>query len=237
LSSFEILSRQKVGKLPFPEAQWKSVSTEAKDLVNGLLMMDAKVRLNASDVKQHPWIIEHEEHGRLARRDSALLTPSVLQVGAFGGVDHLEIGLAMANRKRRGTKGHLNSMLDRLQSVGRQASICEIGTIEERPETPEDALNSSAGVWGDSFGSGVGVGGSAAAAAGAGVSTAEGGEVKKRKKTVSLGSLQGNSLVQRRQKKKLSSGSSDGDGGVAMPVTPSTAPTVVFTSDFYPEAD
>lgn len=144
--------------------------------------------------------------------------------------DYFEVGLAMANRKRKGAKGHINSMMNMLQSAGRQASICEIGTIEERCETPDDAFNSSAG-WGNSSGWGLSIssngdgGGSAVAEQGA-----VDGDGKKRKKTASLGSLQGNSLVQRRQKKKLSSGSSASDADAAM-MTPLTAdPTLLPAS-------
>lgn len=44
------------GKYEFPETDWALVSAEAKDLVSKLLMRDAKQRLSAAQVLQHPWV-------------------------------------------------------------------------------------------------------------------------------------------------------------------------------------
>lgn len=44
------------GKYEFPEKDWALVSAEAKDLVSRLLVHDAKRRLSAEQVLQHPWV-------------------------------------------------------------------------------------------------------------------------------------------------------------------------------------
>lgn len=44
------------GKYEFPEKDWAHISSSAKDLISKLLVRDAKHRLSASQVLQHPWV-------------------------------------------------------------------------------------------------------------------------------------------------------------------------------------
>lgn len=44
------------GKYEFPEKDWAHISASAKDLISKLLVRDAKKRLSASQVLQHPWV-------------------------------------------------------------------------------------------------------------------------------------------------------------------------------------
>lgn len=44
------------GKYEFPEKEWAHVSPSAKDLISKLLVRDAKLRLSAAQVLQHPWV-------------------------------------------------------------------------------------------------------------------------------------------------------------------------------------
>lgn len=44
------------GKYEFPDKDWAHISTEAKDLISKLLVRDAKQRLSAAQVLQHPWV-------------------------------------------------------------------------------------------------------------------------------------------------------------------------------------
>lgn len=44
------------GKYEFPEKDWAHISPAAKDLITKLLMRDAKDRLSAAQVLQHPWV-------------------------------------------------------------------------------------------------------------------------------------------------------------------------------------
>jgi len=48
----------KKGKFKFEAEFWDDVSDSAKDLINGLLVVDSENRFNAEDVLQHPWIKE-----------------------------------------------------------------------------------------------------------------------------------------------------------------------------------
>lgn len=44
------------GKYDFPEKEWAHISSSAKDLISKLLVRDAKNRLSARQVLQHPWV-------------------------------------------------------------------------------------------------------------------------------------------------------------------------------------
>ncbi|XP_065102860.1 MAP kinase-interacting serine/threonine-protein kinase 2b [Paramisgurnus dabryanus] len=44
------------GKYEFPEKEWAHISYSAKDLISKLLVRDAKKRLSAAQVLQHPWV-------------------------------------------------------------------------------------------------------------------------------------------------------------------------------------
>ncbi|MBN3301890.1 MKNK2 kinase, partial [Amia calva] len=44
------------GKYDFPEKDWAHISSGAKDLISKLLVRDAKNRLSAAQVLQHPWV-------------------------------------------------------------------------------------------------------------------------------------------------------------------------------------
>lgn len=44
------------GKYEFPEKEWAHISWGAKDLISRLLVRDAKNRLSAAQVLQHPWV-------------------------------------------------------------------------------------------------------------------------------------------------------------------------------------
>mmetsp|Transcript_29663 Transcript_29663/g.45242 ORF Transcript_29663/g.45242 Transcript_29663/m.45242 type:complete len:869 (+) Transcript_29663:41-2647(+) len=45
------------GKINFPDAQWKGISSAAKDLVKQLLKIDARDRLSVKDTCEHSWIL------------------------------------------------------------------------------------------------------------------------------------------------------------------------------------
>ncbi|KAG7321581.1 hypothetical protein KOW79_014439 [Hemibagrus wyckioides] len=55
------------GKYEFPEKDWAHVSAEAKDLVCKLLVRDAKQRLSAEQVLQHPWVQGHAQNASTLR--------------------------------------------------------------------------------------------------------------------------------------------------------------------------
>ena len=58
-------------ELEFPEQQWSNISTQAKDLIQKLLMKDSSRRLTAEQVLHHPWIVDHP-------CSTVLHTPSIL---------------------------------------------------------------------------------------------------------------------------------------------------------------
>lgn len=44
------------GRYEFPDAEWRDISAEAKDLISRLLVKDARLRLSAEMVLAHPWV-------------------------------------------------------------------------------------------------------------------------------------------------------------------------------------
>ncbi|XP_077306853.1 MAP kinase-interacting serine/threonine-protein kinase 1 [Lithobates pipiens] len=68
----ELFESIQEGKYEFPEKDWSHISNLAKDLISKLLVRDAKARLSAAQVLQHPWV-----QGDAPER--GLPTPMVLQ--------------------------------------------------------------------------------------------------------------------------------------------------------------
>lgn len=60
------------GKYEFPDKDWSHISFAAKDLISKLLVRDAKQRLSAAQVLQHPWV-------QGCAPENTLPTPLVLQ--------------------------------------------------------------------------------------------------------------------------------------------------------------
>lgn len=60
------------GKYEFPDKDWAHISLAAKDLISKLLVRDAKQRLSAAQVLQHPWV-------QGCAPENTLPTPMVLQ--------------------------------------------------------------------------------------------------------------------------------------------------------------
>uniref|UniRef100_A0A8C4R696 MAPK interacting serine/threonine kinase 1 n=1 Tax=Eptatretus burgeri TaxID=7764 RepID=A0A8C4R696_EPTBU len=50
------------GRYSFPDKDWAHVSVDAKDLISHLLQPDAKARLSAKQVLQHPWVAGVSAH-------------------------------------------------------------------------------------------------------------------------------------------------------------------------------
>ncbi|XP_045155971.1 MAP kinase-interacting serine/threonine-protein kinase 2 [Echinops telfairi] len=67
-----LFERIQEGKYEFPEKDWAHISFAAKDLISKLLVRDAKQRLSAAQVLQHPWV-------QGCAPENTLPTPMVLQ--------------------------------------------------------------------------------------------------------------------------------------------------------------
>merc|ERR1719431_1844172 len=52
-----LFSSIKEGQLVFPDQHWSTISHEAKDLIQHLLVKDSSSRLDADQVLSHPWIV------------------------------------------------------------------------------------------------------------------------------------------------------------------------------------
>lgn len=67
------------GRFCFPEAEWRDVSNEAKDLIRNLLVKEASKRLSAEAVLNHPWIRVADENCDNQKRYRALKTPGIIR--------------------------------------------------------------------------------------------------------------------------------------------------------------
>jgi len=47
----------KSGKLDFPDEDWKNISAEAKDLITRCLKVAPEMRVNCTEILNHPWMI------------------------------------------------------------------------------------------------------------------------------------------------------------------------------------
>ncbi|CAJ0963342.1 unnamed protein product, partial [Mesorhabditis belari] len=72
-----LFERIQEGFYEFPEEEWESISEDAKDLIQCLLVRDAKNRFTADEVLRHPWVssgkapdTELLTAGNLIRKDS-----------------------------------------------------------------------------------------------------------------------------------------------------------------------
>jgi len=54
--NFELFELIKQGKYDYDAPAWKSISTEAKDLISRLLTTDPDKRITAEEIRVHPWI-------------------------------------------------------------------------------------------------------------------------------------------------------------------------------------
>lgn len=53
--------RIRQGQYGFPDAEWKNVSSQAKELIQGLLKTDPSQRFTITQVMKHPWIMKYTE--------------------------------------------------------------------------------------------------------------------------------------------------------------------------------
>lgn len=62
MSDRAIMTKVRVGEFGFPDAEWRDVSDEAKDLLRWLLKRHAKQRVSAEHALRHPWFEKQRIH-------------------------------------------------------------------------------------------------------------------------------------------------------------------------------
>merc|ERR1712240_1004415 len=67
-----LFSSIKEGRLVFPEKHWSTISPQAKDLIQRLLVKDSGARLDANQVLDHPWVL-------YGGNSNSLMTPTNLR--------------------------------------------------------------------------------------------------------------------------------------------------------------
>lgn len=72
-SAVSVMNRIKSGEFSFSAPAWSGVSTEAKNVVQGLLTVDPKQRLQMSDLKNNSWV-----QGSQNFPQTPLMTPDIL---------------------------------------------------------------------------------------------------------------------------------------------------------------
>ncbi|KAG7214168.1 hypothetical protein KM043_001517 [Ampulex compressa] len=65
------------GRYEFPDKEWRCISDDAKDLINGLLVKDAHQRLSAESILKHPWI--NPGPTSVETRELSLTTPHIMR--------------------------------------------------------------------------------------------------------------------------------------------------------------
>merc|ERR1711894_791110 len=103
------------GHFDFPDAEWKDISNEAKDLISKLLVKDARQRLSAEMVSAHPWV-------RFGGPSRVLVTPQ--------------------NIKRNNSARELSAFAESAIAVNRVViQHMSINLNEEQSEHPSDDFN------------------------------------------------------------------------------------------------
>lgn len=69
----EVLRRVRSGRYSFPDSEWADISSEAKDFISGLLELDPKKRLTASEALQHVWLTSTSTSERAINNDRSAL--------------------------------------------------------------------------------------------------------------------------------------------------------------------
>ncbi|XP_061488861.1 MAP kinase-interacting serine/threonine-protein kinase 1 isoform X2 [Rhineura floridana] len=103
------------GKYEFPEKDWSHISSDAKDLISKLLVRDAKERLSAAQVLQHPWVQGHAS-------ERGLPTPQVLQRNSS--TKELTLFAAEAIALNRQLSQHENHLSEGQESISQ--AICSM---------------------------------------------------------------------------------------------------------------
>ncbi|XP_077522827.1 ribosomal protein S6 kinase alpha-5-like isoform X2 [Amblyomma americanum] len=72
-SAAALMQRIREGEFSFSGPQWEPVSDQAKDMIRGLLTVEAQRRLTMAELRSHPWV-----HTRSSHWSASLMTPDVL---------------------------------------------------------------------------------------------------------------------------------------------------------------
>ncbi|XP_050036786.1 ribosomal protein S6 kinase alpha-5-like isoform X2 [Dermacentor andersoni] len=72
-SAAALMQRIREGEFSFNGPQWEPVSDQAKDVIRGLLTVEAPRRLTMAELRAHPWV-----HSRSSHWSASLMTPDVL---------------------------------------------------------------------------------------------------------------------------------------------------------------
>eukprot|EP00040_Diaphanoeca_grandis_P034080 m.209899 g.209899 ORF g.209899 m.209899 type:complete len:865 (+) comp33055_c0_seq1:152-2746(+) len=121
MSTDEMLKKIKEAKFTFPDEQWKDVSQEAKDLVTGLLTVNASERLSADEAAIHPWVRATSKQGLssgLGRNESSLPSPAILNQTSEG----LFESAYSSSRKRLRPENFVAETLETVQFEIRQGN-------------------------------------------------------------------------------------------------------------------
>jgi calcium/calmodulin-dependent protein kinase (CaM kinase) II len=63
----------KAGAYDFPSPEWDSVTQDAKNLINQMLVLDPKKRITADQALKHPWIAQPERYAATIHRQETVL--------------------------------------------------------------------------------------------------------------------------------------------------------------------
>eukprot|EP00918_Siedleckia_nematoides_P089875 GHVU01197517.1.p1 GENE.GHVU01197517.1~~GHVU01197517.1.p1 ORF type:complete len:301 (-),score=77.95 GHVU01197517.1:20-922(-) len=86
----EILSKVKLGKFSFVDADWKGITPEAKSLIRALLTFDPEKRISAAEAMDAPWFKKFQKESALSKSDHHLNTSILTNFRAFRAASKLK---------------------------------------------------------------------------------------------------------------------------------------------------
>lgn len=138
-----IMERIKEGDFNFESATWQSVSSDAKDVVRGLLTVNPTQRLRMYDLQRNPWI-----QGSQNFPQTPLMTPDVLGSSAEKSLNTTFNAFHQAEREGFRLQDVLNAKLAQRRRMKKSSSDNNSSTssftsensVKSTPSTPKSSL-------------------------------------------------------------------------------------------------
>ncbi|XP_065054835.1 calcium/calmodulin-dependent protein kinase type II delta chain-like isoform X3 [Rhopilema esculentum] len=124
----------KAGAYDYPSPEWDTVTQEAKDLINRLLTIDSKRRINASEALKHPWIADRQRIANTFHRQETI--DGLKKFNARRKLKGAILTTVFA-RRISGTSGFL-AVKDKLVNDKRKVQENSVGSNEKVPGSQDE---------------------------------------------------------------------------------------------------
>jgi len=127
----KILYRKiRAADIDFPPEDWQSISKDAYDLVNSLIVVDISKRLSAKQVLEHKWMVK-----MLGKVET---TPSKASAAALPNLARARGNMKAFNARRKLRVAAMIARLKKLNSMGAVAAEPESSKAAAAPETTKE---------------------------------------------------------------------------------------------------